>query len=163
MRSFAAEWISHLSNLLSFFFFFFFPSGSDEEHADLLSAYLTHAGSLSLILSHVPHSTSLSDETRFVNLIDAAIASSSVPLLPEWTRTSRDGAARTKREKEERKESKLAEEAAKELGVWDEFYGAGEKGARKKDQPGGSAKGGKKGAKKVWVHFLFRITWIFFS
>ncbi|KAL7413839.1 hypothetical protein BDY24DRAFT_388316 [Mrakia frigida] len=114
--------------------------GSAEELTDLLSNYLTHSGSLDLILSHIPHSTHL-DEPRFIQLIDAAIARKDVDLLPGWTKAKKDEKGQKKRKREGEKEAKEAEEAAKEMGVWDEFYGSGKATEKKK-------KTGKKGGRK---------------
>ncbi|KAI6167034.1 DnaJ domain-containing protein [Pisolithus thermaeus] len=81
--------------------------GSSEEVADLKTAYLETDGLLDLILQ------------------------GDLPDLPLWRSSSSDEKAKLVRKKQGEKEAKEAEELARELGVWDEFYGSGKVGARK--------------------------------
>lgn len=98
---------------------------------DLLAAYTEHSGSLELILSHIPHS-SHADEARFVALIDAAIKRKEIESIPEWEAQKKDEKSRNKRRREGEKEAGEAEQAAKDMGVWDEFYGSGKAAPKKK-------------------------------
>lgn len=89
-------------------------------------------------MTYIPHST-FDDEDRLVAILKRAIKDGSVPLLPKWTSSTGDKKAKARRRKEGEKEAAEAEDLAKEIGVWDEFYGSGKTGKRK-------AKGGKKDA-----------------
>lgn len=113
--------------------------GSDEEKADITAAYLESKGSIEHILSHVPHTT-YQDEKRLTNTINSLIRSGTVPSFPAWENSVKDAKARTARQKQGAKEAIEAEKAAKELGVWDEFYGSGKPGERKKAKAKGSDK-----------------------
>ncbi|RXK36945.1 DNAJ domain-containing protein [Tremella mesenterica] len=104
--------------------------GSEEEKSDLIEAYNTTNGSLPEILQHIPHSQS-SDESRFIKQINDLISSGFLTSTSTWKFTSTDKSAKVKRKRAAEGEAKEAEEAAKELGVWDEFYGSGEKVERK--------------------------------
>jgi DnaJ family protein C protein 9 len=106
--------------------------GSEEELEDIREAYEATKGSFPGILSRIPHSTA-DDEKRFVVAIEAEITAGNLKRTKSWTTTSTDAAAAKKRKRAADKESKAAEEAAKELGVWDEFYGSGKKGRRAND------------------------------
>ena len=106
------------------------PPGSSEEVQDLITAYHETDGALGEIMKHIPHST-IDDEPRFISVISKLIAQNELPDLPLWRSTSRDEKAKLVRKKQANKEAKEAEELAKELGVWDEFYGSGKVGARK--------------------------------
>ena len=68
-------------------------------------------------------------------------------MLPAWTKEKKDEQGKKKRKRAGEKEAKEAEEVAREMGVWDEFYGSG-KATEKKD------KKKKKGGKKVSFGFL---------
>lgn len=81
-------------------------------------------------MKHIPHSTA-DDEPRFVSILSKLIAQDELADLPLWQSTSRDEKAKLVRKKQAEKEAKEAEDLAKELGVWDEFYGSGKVGARK--------------------------------
>ncbi|RSH82293.1 hypothetical protein EHS25_006003 [Saitozyma podzolica] len=107
--------------------------GSEEETEDLISAYTESRGSLPDILSMIPHST-FTDEPRLIGSINELIAGGKLKSTKTWVRTSTDEKSRAKREKAGKKEAREAEEAAKDLGVWDEFYGSGTKGTRKGDE-----------------------------
>lgn len=68
-----------------------------------------------------------------------------------WVKTSKDASAFKARGKKAGREAKEAEQAAKDLGVWDEFYGSGTKGKRNGQDEDGStteAKGKGKGKKE---------------
>ena len=95
-----------------------------------MAAYHDTEGSLDEIMKRIPHSTA-DDEPRFVYTISKLITQDELPDLPLWQSTSGDEKAKLVRKKQSEKEAKEAEELAKELGVWDEFYGSGKAGARK--------------------------------
>lgn len=107
-----------------------FFAGSAEERDDLKKAYTETKGSIADIMTHIPHST-YEDEPRFITIIQALIASKELPDLKAWRAGIKDDKSKAARKKAGKKEAKEAEEAAKELGVWDEFYGSGKKGDRK--------------------------------
>jgi DnaJ family protein C protein 9 len=104
--------------------------GSEEEVEDITAAYESSGGSLDEIMRHIPHST-FDDEPRFIVLVDALIAAGTLAATPAWVKGSKDEKARLVREKAGRKEAREAEQLAKELGVWDEFYGSGKQGPRR--------------------------------
>ncbi|GHJ89464.1 hypothetical protein NliqN6_5866 [Naganishia liquefaciens] len=116
--------------------------GSEEELQDLTDAYTTHAGSLPDIMAHIPHSTP-ADEPRFIQALNDAIAAGTLESLAKWKKTSTDKKARDARARKAKKEEQEAESAAREMGVWDEFYGNGKpstkakRGTKRKD--GGDA------------------------
>ena len=119
-------------------------AGSEEELEDLREAYEATKGAFPGILERIPHST-VDDEARFVTAIEAEIEAGRLKRTKKWTATSTDSAAAKKRKRAAEKESKAAEEAAKEMGVWDEFYGSGKKGRRVGDDEKENKKGkGKK-------------------
>lgn len=95
-----------------------------------MKAYHETGGSLGEIMKHIPHSTP-DDEPRFISILSKLIAQDELLDLPLWQSTSRDEKAKLIRKKQAGKEAKEAEALAKELGVWDEFYGSGKVGARK--------------------------------
>ncbi|KAI8998692.1 hypothetical protein BD414DRAFT_406980 [Trametes punicea] len=115
--------------------------GSAEEVADLKKAYVDAEGSIVDIMTHIPHST-YDDEPRFILIISDLIKKGELPSLPKWESSTKDEKAKLVRKKQAEKEAKEAEALAKELGVWDEFYGSGKPGARKTN---GKAKGKGKG------------------
>ncbi|KAH9934751.1 uncharacterized protein B0H18DRAFT_1114610 [Fomitopsis serialis] len=122
--------------------------GSLEEIEDVKQAYVETNGCIGDIMNHVPHSTH-DDEARFIVMISKLIKDGTLPSLPEWESSSKDERAKLVRSKQSQKEANEAEELAKELGVWDEFYGTGKPGARKgKRSEKGKAKGKKKGKEK---------------
>jgi len=104
-------------------------TGSVEEVEDLKAAYVETDGSFGEIMTHIPHST-YQDELRFVKIINGCIKKGELKSTPLWVSSSKDEKARKARKKESEKEAKEAEERAKELGVWDEFYGDGKVGKR---------------------------------
>jgi DnaJ family protein C protein 9 len=87
---------------------------------------------LPTILDQIPHSTT-ADEARFIEIVNAAVASGELPKFQEWNKTTvkEYTAGRKKRVAKEKKEAIEAEQAARDLGVWEEFYGDGAQ-ARKK-------------------------------
>lgn len=104
--------------------------GSQEEADDLKQAYTEHDGSIEQIMAHIPHST-FDDEARFIVKISALIQSGELPKLKTWDKSVKDEKAKLVRKKQGEKEATEAEELAKELGVWDEFYGSGKPAAKK--------------------------------
>ena len=117
-----------------------FGAGSREEIDDLKAAYEQTGGSLDEIVTHIPHSTH-DDEARFVRAISDLIAKGELTATATWNKSSKDEKARLVREKKAAKEAVEAEEHAKELGVWDEFYGSGKAGPRKGKAKGNNSKG----------------------
>jgi DnaJ family protein C protein 9 len=113
---------------------------SQEEDTDVVEAYISTGGSLGDIMRHIPHSTH-EDETRYITLIDSLIAQGKLESLLKWTKSSKDEKARLVRAKQAAKEASEAEALARELGVWDEFYGSGKEGARKGKGKGSKGKG----------------------
>jgi DnaJ family protein C protein 9 len=91
-------------------------------------------------MAYIPHST-IDDEPRFIIAITKLIDEGELPKMKEWERSIQDEKARLVRKKESEKEAKEAEVLAKELGVWDEFYGDGKPGKQKS-----RGKGKEKGA-----------------
>lgn len=81
-------------------------------------------------MMHIPHST-VDDEARFVIIITGLVKSKELPKLKTWESSIKDEKAKLARRKQGEKEAKEAEDMAKELGVWDEFYGSGKVGDRK--------------------------------
>ena len=110
---------------------------------DVKQAYVETNGSIGEMMNHIPHSTH-DDEARFIVLVSKLIQEDTLPLLPEWESSTKDEKAKLVRKKQGQKEAKEAEELAKELGVWDEFYGTGKAGARK-GKSSGKGKGKGKG------------------
>jgi DnaJ homolog subfamily C member 9 len=92
------------------------------------------------MMNHIPHSTH-QDESRFVVVISDLIAKGELAATPKWNKSSKDEKAKLVRKKQADREAEEAEQLAKELGVWDEFYGSGKAGPRK-------GKGKGKGKKK---------------
>ena len=113
-------------------------TGSDEEKADVLAAYRTHEGSLPDMLDDVMCAAA-ADEGRFKTLVEEAIATGELERTATWTTSAADGKAAKKRAAAERKEAREAEEHAKEIGVWDEFYGSGKATESKKTKGKGKA------------------------
>ncbi|KZV93389.1 DnaJ-domain-containing protein [Exidia glandulosa HHB12029] len=104
--------------------------GSEEERADLLAAYNDCEGDIEEIMTYIPHST-YEDEDRLVAVLRDMINDGSAPLQPKWKASTGDKKAKARRRKDGEKEAKEAEALAKEIGVWDEFYGSGKTGKRK--------------------------------
>ena len=63
--------------------------------------------------------------------INELISTGKIERTEKWTTSSTDEKARKQRAKAAERAGKQAEKAAQELGVWDEFFGSGEKGKRK--------------------------------
>ena len=119
--------------------------GSTEEQEDIEAKYLSSGGSLPSILASIPHST-YADESRIIELVNSKIDLGKLESTKKWESTSTDKATAEKRRRKSEKEAKEAEKAAKDLGVWDEFYGSGEKGKRKgekKESAASAANGGE--------------------
>ncbi|KAI0807374.1 DnaJ domain-containing protein [Fomes fomentarius] len=104
--------------------------GSAEEVEDLKKAYTETDGSIEEIMNHIPHST-FDDEARFIVTISDLIKKGELHSLPQWESSTKDEKAKMVRKKQAGKEAAEAEALAKELGVWDEFYGSGKLGSRK--------------------------------
>lgn len=81
-------------------------------------------------MTFIPHSTH-DDEARFVSIISDLISQGNLPSSPNWQMSIRDEKSKRLRKKQSEKEAQEAEKMAKELGVWDEFYGSGKTGTRK--------------------------------
>ena len=105
--------------------------GSSEEIEDLKEAYNTTNGDLGEMMTYIPHSTH-DDEARFVVIVTDLIKKKQLKSTSIWVSSSKDEKAKMVRKKESDKEAKEAEEMAKELGVWDEFYGSGKAAEKKK-------------------------------
>ncbi|KAL5636654.1 hypothetical protein ACGC1H_000569 [Rhizoctonia solani] len=104
--------------------------GSEEERSDLRAAYLAGNGSIDHIMGEIMHST-YEDEVRFVAVINEMIDNEELQTLDNWKAEAKNKQAQNARRKRGEKEAKEAEETARELGVWDEFYGSGKVGKRK--------------------------------
>lgn len=105
-------------------------SGSAEEVEDLKKAYTGNGGAIEEIMKHIPHSTH-DDEARFIVTITGLIKKGELESTKTWESSIKDEKAKLIRKKQSEKEAKEAEKLAKELGVWDEFYGSGKAGPRK--------------------------------
>ena len=81
-------------------------------------------------MQHIPHST-FDDEARFIVIISNLVKKGDLPSHKTWEKSIKDEKAKLVRKKQADKEAGEAEELAKELGVWDEFYGTGKAGPRK--------------------------------
>ncbi|EJD05886.1 DnaJ-domain-containing protein [Fomitiporia mediterranea MF3/22] len=103
---------------------------SAEEVEDIKRAYLETDSTIGEIMNHIPHST-FDDEARFIVLITQLIKDGELPVSKAWEKSVKDEKAKLVRKKQGEKEAAEAEELAKELGVWDEFYGSGKAGPRK--------------------------------
>ncbi|TGZ78700.1 DnaJ-domain-containing protein [Ascodesmis nigricans] len=113
--------------------------GSEEEREAVLRAYTDSEGSLDVVFEEVMCSNPIDDEERFCGIIDAAIKAGEVEAYKKYTKETK--VSKDRRRKEAEKEAKEAEEYAKELGVHEAIFGAGEKGKER-------AKGVKKGKAK---------------
>ncbi|KAH8833579.1 hypothetical protein DL96DRAFT_1577611 [Flagelloscypha sp. PMI_526] len=105
--------------------------GSSEEVNDLKEAYILTNGSIEEIMTHIPHSTH-DDEARFVITLSKLVANGELEKTKQWETSVKDEKAKLSRQKAAQKEATEAEALAKELGVWDEFFGSGKTGKRKK-------------------------------
>ncbi|KJA27179.1 hypothetical protein HYPSUDRAFT_63443 [Hypholoma sublateritium FD-334 SS-4] len=112
--------------------------GSAEEIEDLRSAYQTAEGSLDEVMSYIPHSAH-EDEPRFIAIINDLIKKKELKKTATWTSSTKDEKGKQVRKRQSEKEAKEAEAMAKELGVWDEFYGDGKPSDRKKTKGKGKA------------------------
>lgn len=81
-------------------------------------------------MAEIPHST-YEDEDRFVRILTPLIKKGDLPKYPTWQADVKDKKGKQRRRMEGEKEAKEAEEHAKAIGVWDEFYGSGKEGPRK--------------------------------
>lgn len=106
--------------------FYKWSLGSEAEVEDLKRAYLETDASIEQIMEQIPHSTQ-EDEDRFVRLINSFIKDGSLPSSKAWQKSIKDEKARVQRKKRSEKEAKEAEELAKDVGLWDDFYGDGKK------------------------------------
>lgn len=106
---------------------------------DLKQAYTEFDGSIDTIMQHIPHST-FEDEARFLVIISGLIKKGDLPSLKTWENSVKDEKAKLVRKKQGEKEAAEAEELAKELGVWEEFYGSG-KPSSKRAKGKGKGKG----------------------
>lgn len=105
--------------------------GSSEEVEDLKTAYSETGGLIGEIMNHVPHSTD-DDEHRFIIIISDLISKGQLPSLKKWESSIKDEKAKLVRSKQRDREAGEAEELAKELGIWEEFYGRGKPNEKKK-------------------------------
>lgn len=112
-------------------------TGSEEEKNDVVEAYVEGNGSIEHIMAHIPHTT-YEDETRIIAIVKGLIKSGQITSLPDWEASLKDEKAKKARKKKGKAEAVQAEESAKELGVWDEFYGTGKKGKRQGKSKGPS-------------------------
>lgn len=81
-------------------------------------------------MSYIPHST-YDDEPRFILVIADLITKGDLPLMSAWEEGIKDEKSKLVRRKQGEKEAEEAEQLAKELGVWEEFYGSGKQSERK--------------------------------
>ncbi|BEI97187.1 hypothetical protein CcaverHIS631_0207760 [Cutaneotrichosporon cavernicola] len=116
--------------------------GSAEELEDLRVAYKDAKGDLEGIMASIPHSTH-EDEARFVVAVETEIAAGRLKRTKTWSSSAADKGAAKRRKRAAADEAAEAEEEAKRLGVWDEFYGSGVKGKRGRDEDNKKSK--KKG------------------
>jgi DnaJ family protein C protein 9 len=109
----------------------YYPLGSQEEIDDLEEAYRETGGSIDGIISHIPHSNH-TDEDRFIEIINNSIKAKRLTATALWKKEAKDVKAKARRKAEGEAEAAEAEETAKELGVWDEFYGSGKPSQKRK-------------------------------
>ena len=57
---------------------------------DVKQAYIETNGSIGEMMNHVPHSTH-DDEARFIVLVSKLIKEGTLPSLPEWESSTKDG------------------------------------------------------------------------
>ncbi|KAJ3850690.1 hypothetical protein EV368DRAFT_66390 [Lentinula lateritia] len=79
------------------------------------------------------------DETRFPIILSDLIYKGELTSLTKWQSSIKDEKAKLVRQKQSEKEAKEAEKLARELGVWDEFYGSGKRKGKRKGK--GKSKG----------------------
>lgn len=109
-------------------------TGSQEEKDDIKNAYEDSEGDIEHIMAHIPFSM-YEDEPRIISIIQSLIKAKEIFSTSTWKKQVKDEKAKKVRKKRGEDEAAQAEEAAKELGVWDEFYGSGQKGKRKAKAP----------------------------
>ena len=109
-------------------------TGSQEEKDDIKGAYEDSEGDIEHIMAHIPFST-YEDESRIISIVQSLIKAKEISSTPTWKKQVKDEKAKKARKKRGEAEAAQAEEAAKDLGVWDEFYGSGQKGKRKAKAP----------------------------
>lgn len=105
---------------------------SDEERGDVLAAYTRFKGNMDGVYESVMLSNVLEDDTRFRDIIDAAIAAGNVKSFPKYTNET--AASKKARVAAAKSESNEAEEYAKELGVHDKLFGKGRRGVVVEDE-----------------------------
>ena len=111
--------------------------GSEEEKLAVIAAYVTGEGDLDFLFEEVMLSDPIADEERFRAIIDHEIAEQRVEAYAAYVGATK--AAKTRRRAKAEREARLAEEAARELGVEDKLFGNGAKKGRKS---GGGDKNG---------------------
>ena len=99
--------------------------GSDEERDDILAAYEEFEGDMDGVYETVMLSSVLEDDVRFREIIDAAIKAKEVSRFDAYAKETKK--ARQARARAAKKESREADELAKELGVYEKLRGGGKK------------------------------------
>jgi DnaJ homolog subfamily C member 9 len=112
--------------------------GSEEEKDDVLAAYEQGEGDMDAVFESVMCSEVITDDDRFRNIIDAAIAAGEVESYPQYTKETKK--SREKRKAKARSEAEEAKELARELGVEDKLFG--KKNGSKKPKKGEDDIGG---------------------
>jgi DnaJ family protein C protein 9 len=102
----------------------------EEERADLLASYASNEGNMDAVFESVMLSNPLEDEERFRAIIDSAIKNGEVEAFDAFTKESKR--TRKRRADNAKKEAAEAREMAKELGVEDQLFGAGNKKSSRK-------------------------------
>lgn len=90
--------------------------------ADLQRAYEVHKGQIEQIISDIPFAT-YEDEDRLIRAIQTLIDRQQLPLHPAFSRALKDTKGKERRRKQGKSEAKEAEQHARDLGLWDIFYG----------------------------------------
>ncbi|SPC63168.1 related to DnaJ protein [Ustilago sp. UG-2017b] len=119
---------------------------SDEEKQDILEAYEETDGDLEGIFERVPCCEFLTDENRFITIIDDAVKGGEIKETSRWRRSKKDESGRKALRQKAEGEAAEAEKLAKALGVWDDLFGSG-KGKGKPAKGSKSKADGKDGAK----------------
>ena len=122
-------------------------TGSEEELGDILHAYRENDGSLERIFAAVPCANILTDEERFIEVIDRALEKGDLDMTRTWSKihTTKGRGMRKQLKDKARKEAAEAEQYAKELGVWDQLFGKDKDAKREKKQEKGKNKDTKSG------------------
>ncbi|KAK4148774.1 hypothetical protein C8A00DRAFT_38641, partial [Chaetomidium leptoderma] len=107
---------------------------SDEEKDDILAAYEEFEGDMDGVYESVMLSNVLEDDTRFREVIDAAIEAEEVPRFDAYAKETKK--SKNARVKAAKKEAQEADELAKELGVYDKLRGGGKKKSQKDSEAG---------------------------